>query len=68
MSPLLPPVEAKTGFERAVKLLNKRKAIYLISRGLLQQIVKEMADCARQVRNAERFVAKEAPSGTDQAD
>jgi hypothetical protein len=51
-----------TGFERAVKLLQKRKGIYLVPRDLLQKLVNEMAEAARQVRNAERFVVQ-TPAG-----
>jgi hypothetical protein len=51
-----------TGFERAVKLLQKRKGIYLVPRDLLQKLVNEMAEAARQVRNAERFVDSGVPA------
>lgn len=42
-------------FERAAKLLRKRKGLYLVSRELLEGMAREMFEAARQLRHAERF-------------
>lgn len=48
-------------FERAAKLLRKRKRLYLVSRELLEGMAREMFEAARQLRHAERFVEPAAP-------